>query len=91
MKKGLKKALCAVSAAVIAFSMTGCIHLKGTFNKSVYLNELKAAIAKGDFVEEWTGDIPEGMKVKYVPVREWSPAWAAARLSIFMSMTATER
>lgn len=72
MKKGLKKALCAVSAAVIAFSMTGCIHLKGTFNKSVYLNELKSAIAKGDFVEDWTGDIPEGMKVKYVPVREWS-------------------
>ena len=71
MKKGLKKALCAVSAAVIAFSMTGCIHLKGTFNKSVYLNELKSAIAKDDFVEDWAGDIPEGMKVKYVPVREW--------------------
>ena len=71
MKTGLKKALSVFSALCILFSMTGCIHLKGTFNKSVYLNELKSAIAKGDFVEERAGDIPEGMKVKYVPVREW--------------------
>ena len=67
----LKKMLSILCVLCTAFSMTCCIHLKGTFNKTVYRDELKAEISKGNFVEEWTGDIPEGMKVKYVPVRDW--------------------
>ena len=67
----LKKMLSVLCVLCTAFSMTGCIHLKGTFNKTAYLDELKAEISKDNFVEEWTGDIPEGMKVKHVPVREW--------------------
>ena len=67
----LKKMLSVLCVLCTAFSMTGCIHLKGTFNKTVYLDELKAEISKGNFVEEWTGDIPEGMKVKYALVRDW--------------------
>ena len=50
--------------------MTGCIDVSRLLNKTKDLDDLRAEIAKGDFVEEWTGDIPEGKKVKYVPVSE---------------------
>lgn len=70
MKNGLRKALCILSAFCIIFSMTGCIDVSRLLNKTKDLDDLRAEIAKGDFVEEWTGDIPEGKKVKYVPVSE---------------------
>lgn len=70
MKTGLKKALSVFSALCILFSMTGCIDVPRLLNKTKHLDDLRAAIAKGDFVEEWTGDIPEGKKVIYVPVSE---------------------
>ena len=71
MKTGLKKALSVFSALCILFSMTGCIDVPRLLKSTWHLDELRGAIAKGNFVEEWTGDIPEGMKIKYVPVHEW--------------------
>ena len=67
----LKKALCAVSAVVTAFSMTGCVDVPRLLNKTKHLDDLRTEIAKGTFVEEWTGDVPEGKMIKYVPVHEW--------------------
>ena len=70
MKSGLKKALSLLSAFCVAFSMTGCFDLYRTINKDKNINDLKAEISEGNFVEEWTGDIPAGKKVRYVLARD---------------------
>ena len=70
MKTGLKKALSLLSAFCVAFSMTGCFDLYRTINKDKNINDLKAEISEGNFVEEWTGDIPAGKKVRYVLARD---------------------
>ncbi|MCR5489577.1 MAG: hypothetical protein K6F03_05885, partial [Saccharofermentans sp.] len=65
MKKGLKKALSLISAFCVAFSMTGCVDVPRLLNKTKHLDDLRTEIAKGNFVEEWTGDVPEGKMIKY--------------------------
>ena len=50
--------------------MTGCFDLFYTINKGKNLKDLKAEISEGKFVEEWSGDIPAGKKVKYVLARD---------------------
>lgn len=68
--EGTKKAGCVILIIGLTVSMTGCFNLfkksKSTENKDALL----ASVAEGKLVEEWTGDIPEGMEVKYVLVKE---------------------
>ena len=63
---------CVVSVICLSLSMTGCLNLNqiGRTQLSENRDAVYAAIAEGNFVEEWTKDIPEGMEVKYVLTRD---------------------
>ena len=58
-----------ICVASIMLSMTGCLNLFGLGKSTKNQDAVREAVAEGDFVEEWKGDIPEGMEVAYVLVK----------------------
>ena len=65
-----KKIVSVICAASLALSATGCLNLFGLGKSTKNQEAVRDAIAEGNFVEEWDGDIPEGMEVDYVLVKE---------------------
>lgn len=63
MRDIIVKTGCVISVIGIAVSATGCFGL-GKSDKN--MKALQEEIDKADFVEEWSGDIPDGMEVMYV-------------------------
>ncbi len=66
----LRKTGCVISALCVMFSMSGCLDFGGMLKSTKNSEAINAAIRENNFVEEWTGEIPSGMKVDYVLVKE---------------------
>lgn len=61
-----KKVGCIISVACLTFSMTGCLNFLKKAKTTENYDAVMEAIEKGDFVEEWKKDVPEGMEVRYL-------------------------
>ena len=68
--KCAKKIGSIIFIANLMLSMTGCFNLFGLGKSTENQDAVREAIAEGNFVEEWKGDIPEGMEVAYVLVKD---------------------
>ena len=68
--KCAKKIGSIIFIANLMLSMTGCLNLFGLGKSTENQDAVREAIAEGNFVEEWKGDIPEGMEVAYVLVKD---------------------
>ena len=64
------KAISVLLASLVMFSMSGCLELGGMLKSTKNSEAIDAAIKENNFVEEWTGEIPSGMKIEYVLVKE---------------------
>lgn len=73
MLANYKRAGVVFTAICLSVSMTGCFDLP-VKEKTVNRDALLALIKEDDFVTPWKGDIPDGMEVQYVMVREKTAA-----------------
>ena len=70
MRNLLGKTISVLLVSLVMFSMSGCFELGGMLKSTKNSEAIDAAIKENNFVEEWTGEIPSGMKIDYVLVKE---------------------
>lgn len=70
MRSKLRKAGCVISALCVMLTMSGCFILSDLLTPTKNMKAITKAIEEDDFVEEWNGEVPSGMKVKYVLVKD---------------------
>ena len=71
----LKRISCILCAALLMMSMTGCFFLRrSTASTSFDYEELRKTVTEDltneISVTDWNGNVPDGMEVKYVVVKE---------------------
>lgn len=66
MRNRTKKIICVISTVSLMTSMTGCFDFFSKAISTENRDAIAAAIAEGNFVTEWTDEIPDGMEVQYV-------------------------
>ena len=70
VRHGIKKTISLLCALGVVFALSGCTLFDGILKSTKNFDELTKMVKEGNFVEEWEGKVPDGMKVKYLLVKD---------------------